>query len=320
MRRREFITGLGSAAAWPLPARAQQPASPVIGFLSNVMPYLPGFRRGLSDTGYVEGRNLTVEYRRAEARSDRLPGMAAELVRHNVAVIVAGGIPAARAAKAATTTIPVVFFTGGNPVSEGLVTSFTKPGGNLTGVTNFSGELAVKRIGFLLELLPSAMLVAVLVNTSNTLTESTSSDLEAAAAGVGVKLQFLRAGSEGELDPAFESAVENQAAALVVAADPFFIRRREQIIGLAARHKIPAIYSVRDFAQAGGLMSYANDALVMYRQAGVYAGRILKGEKPADLPIVQPTKFELIINLRTAKALRLEVPRSLLTAADAVVE
>ena len=320
MKRREFIALLGgAAAAWPLAARAQQPAMPVIGFLDSRSPdafadRLRGFRQGLKDTGYVEGENVAIEYRWAENQFDRLPELAAELVRRQVAVIVAsGGAAAAFAAKAATTTIPIVFIVGEDPVRLGLVASLARPGGNLTGINFLSGELTAKRLELLRELVPGAARVAVLVNPANAAnTETTLRDVEPAARAMGLQIQVLNASTSREIDAAFATIVRERPDALFVGSDAFFNARRVQLALLAARHGVPAIYSDREYAEAGGLMSYGSNIVDAYRQVGVYAGRILKGAKPADLPVVQSSKFELVINPQTARMLGLTVPPTLL--------
>jgi putative ABC transport system substrate-binding protein len=329
MKRRAFITLLGGAAAassvsWPLAARAQQPAMPVIGYLDLVdrSHELAALNSGLAETGYVAGQNVGIEHRSvAGGRYDRFPELVAELIRRNVAVIVTGFTPAVLAAKAATTTIPIVFSTAADPVKIGLVASLNRPGGNLTGISFFSAELAGKRLGLLRELVPRAARVGVLVNpTDATRAESTVSDVEAAARAIGLQIQVLNASSGEEIDAAFATLVRERCDALFVAPDGFFNNRRVQLAILAARHAIPVTYAVRDYVEAGGLMSYGTSIAAAYRQAGVYVGRILKGAKPADLPVLQPTKFELVINLRTAKAIGLTVPQTLLVAADEVIE
>jgi ABC-type uncharacterized transport system substrate-binding protein len=327
IRRREFIVTLGSAAAWPLAVRAQQPAMPVVGFLHAGSPEssthrVAAFRRGLNETGYFEGQNVAVEYRWAEGRYDRFSELAAELVRRQVSVIVTPGSPmAANAAKAATSAIPIVFAVGGDSVKLGLVASLARPGGNVTGVNFFVTELAAKRLGLLRELLPTAARVAVLVNPTNpTTAESTARDVQAAARTIGLQVRILSAGTIREIDAAHASLARERADALLVAGDGFFNSRRVQLAMLAVRHAIPATYSVREYAEAGGLMSYGTSLADTDRQVGIYAGRILKGAKPADLPVLQSTKFELVINLQAARMLGLEVPPSLLARADEVIE
>jgi putative tryptophan/tyrosine transport system substrate-binding protein len=327
MRRREFITLLGGAAAWPLAARAQQSALPVVGFLHAGSPEssthrVAAFRRGLNETGYFEGQNVAVEYRWAEGRYDRFSELAAELVRRQVSVIVTPGNPvAANAAKAATSAIPIVFAVGGDPVKLGLVASLARPGGNVTGVNFFVTELTAKRLGLLRELLPTAARVAVLVNPANPPTaESTARDVQAAAGGIGLQIHILNASTIREIDAAYASLVRERADALLIAGDGFFNSRRVQLAMLAVRHAVPAAYSTREYAEAGGLMSYGTSLADTDRQVGIYAGRILRGTKPADLPVVQASKFELVINLQAARMLGLEVPPTLLARADEVIE
>jgi putative ABC transport system substrate-binding protein len=326
MKRREFITLLGGAAAWPLAARAQQPAMPVIGFLNSASPegYAPmiaAFRQGLSETGYVEGQNVAIEYRLANNEIDRLPELAADLVRRRVAVIAAtGGTAVPLAAKAATTTIPIVFGVGGDPVKFGFVTSFNRPGGNVTGISFMSDELVPKRVGLLHELVPGAVRFAVLVNPTIPNTETLTRGSQAAASAIGRQIEVLTASTNRDIDLAFASLVEKQADALLVAPGVLFANRRVQLTTLAARHAVPAIYFDRQFAEAGGLMSYGANISDVMRQLGIYTGRVLRGEKPADMPVMQPTKFDLVINLTTAKALGLDVPPTLLARADEVLE
>ena len=326
MRRRHFTSILGGATAtWPFAAHTQQKATPVIGYLApatpgTAAPSLAAIREGLSEAGYVEGQNLTIEYRWAEGRFDRLPALAADLVGRKVDVIVAGAAPAPHAAKNATSTIPIVFITGRDPVGDGLVASLARPGGNLTGVSFLAAELNPKRFELLSELVPQAKVIALLVNPSIPLTEHMMRDVQEAARAKGVLLHTLKASTESEIDAAFASLVQRQAGALVVSADPFFNSRREQLVALAARYAVPAVYEWREIATAGGLISYGPSLPASFHAAGVYAGRILKGANPADLPIVQPTTFELVINLKTAKALGITVPSTLLTRADEVIE
>ena len=327
MKRRDLITLLGgAAAAWSVTSRAQQPAIPVIGFLSSASPErdagrLRAFLHGLSKAGYVEGRNVAIEYRWAEEQNDRLPALAAELVSRPVAVIaVAGQIAGALAAKAATTTIPIIFLTGGDPVALGLVSSLNRPGGNVTGVATLSVELEPKRLELLHALVPGATTVGALINRTNPNAEMQSRELQAAAPMLGLKVEFLDASAEGDFDAVFAKLVELRAGGLVICTDGLFISRSEHLAALAVRHALPAIFQFRPFAAAGGLMSYGGSLAELYRLAGAYTGRILKGEKPADLPVQQSTKVELIINLKTARALGLTVPVSLLGRADEVIE
>ena len=326
MRRREFITLLGGAAAWPIAARAQQPAMPVIGYLSSASPdrdagRLRAFRQGLSETGFIEGRNVAIEYRWADEQHDRLPALAADLVHQQVAVIAqAGHVLGVFAAKAATTTIPIVFVTGVDPVGLGLVASLSRPGVNLTGVTTLGIELEPKRLELLHGLIPAARTVGALVNRMHPIAEAQSSELQAAARALGLKLQILDASTERDFDAVFARLVDLQADGLVIATDGLFISQSEHLARLAVRYAMPAIFQLRTFAAAGGLMSYGGDFAEMYRQSGVYVGRILKGEKPVDLPVQQVTRVELVLNLKTAKALGLTVPPSLLARADEVIE
>ena len=326
MKRRDFITLLGgAAAAWPLAASAQQPAMPVIGFLSGTSPEtarLRAFRQGLKDAGFIEGENVAIEYRWADDQTDRLPALAAELAQRRVAVIAAiGGIPSALAAKAATTTIPIVFLVGVDPVRLGLVSNLPRPGGNLTGINVINSELASKRLELLRALVPGAIRIGVLVDPTNASgTDATLRDVGAAARTMGLQIQVLNASTSLELDAAFATLVRERSAALIVGSTPFFFDRRVQLALLAARHAAPAIYQDRHHAEVGGLISYGANLGDAYRHVGVYAGRILKGAKPADLPIVQPTRFELVINVSTARMLGLTVPDALLATADEVIE
>jgi len=327
MKRREFITLIGGAtAAWPLAARAQQAAMPVVGWLGARSPgesesVVDAFRQGLNETGYEEGHNLLVAYRWADGRYDRLPGLAAELVRHQVAVIAAtGGDAATLAAKAATSTIPIIFAGGTDPVSAGIVASLTRPDQNVTGVSLLIGLLGAKQVELLHELVPKAALIGALFNPNNPNAERGAKDVQAAAGIIGQKVVILHASSEREIDIAFASLVQQQAGGILIYPDGFFTGRRDQLVELAARHKIPAIYPWRDYALAGGLMSYGTSIREAFRWAGTYVGKVLKGAKPADLPVIQPSKFEVVINLKTARALNLSVPTSLLLRADEVIE
>ena len=323
MKRREFIGLLSSAAAWPLTARSQN-AMPVIGLLSSGAQFsapLIGFLEGLNEAGYIDGQNVLLETRFADGHYDRLPALAAELVRRRVTVLVAtGGVQAALAAKAATHAISIVFANGSDPVKFGLVASLNRPGGNITGVSFFTADLETKRFGLLHELVPAAAAIAFLVNPTNPNAEGQLKDMQDAARALGVQIYILNAGSERDFETAFEILVQNHAAALQVGSDPFFFNSRQNLVALAARHTMPTIYEWREFAQAGGLVSYGTSLTDAYRQAAIYAGRVLKGAWPADLPVVQPTKFELVINLKTAKALGIEIPPSLLARADEVIE
>ena len=327
MKRRDFITLLGGAtAAWPLAARAQQGPTPVIGFLhpasaAAFADVVAAFRKGLSESGYVEGQNIAIEYRWANNQIDRLPALATELVRRQVAVIVAGASPAAFAAKTATTTVPIVFSSAGDPVQMGLVASLSRPGGNLTGINWFASELAAKRLELLRELVPGASRVALLVEPANVrIAEGTVRDAEAAARAMGLQIQALNAKTSREIDTAFATLASERPDALLVGGSSLFYVRRVQLAHLATHHRVPATYSARQYVEAGGLMSYGASLTDASRQMGVYAGLILKGAKPADLPVMQSTKFELVINLHTAKMLGLTVPPTLLARADEVIE
>jgi putative ABC transport system substrate-binding protein len=326
VKRRKFISLLGGAAAWPLAARAQQRTFPVIALLSSRSlavdtPLIAVIRQGLNETGIIEGQNVTIDYRSAEGQYDRLAGLAADLVRQHVAVIVAiGGDPSALAAKAATATIPIVFVGATDPVRSGVVTSLHRPGGNITGVSGFMTEMEPKRLELLRELRPHATTTAVLVNPNEPSIEIRVSDIQTAARSVGQEITILNASTIRDIDAAFAKLAQMRADALLVAGDPFFFNRAAQLVVLAARHAIPSLYSRREFAAAGGLMSYGSTFNDIYRLVGVYAARILKGEKPSDLPIQLATKFELVINLSTASALSLEIPPTLLARADEVIE
>ena len=324
-RRRDFIATLGGAAAWPLVARGQHPAMPVVGFLDSssadeYAPFLAAFRAGLNEAGFVEGRNVAIEYRWADGRYDRLPALAAELVRVPVTVLVATGITAAVAAKAATSTVPIVFNTGGDPVRFGLVASLSRPGGNITGVASLGKVLVAKRFELLHELVAKADRIAFLANPNNAVAELDTSDAQAAAAALGQKLIVLKVGSEDDINTAFAVITEQRAGGVLQQLDPFLQGRRDQLVTLAARYLLPAIYDRRDFAAAGGLISYGTSLRDALRLVGTYTGHLLKGEKPADLPVQQPTKFELVINLKTAKKLGLAIPPSVLAIADEVIE
>src|SRR6516162_7087666 len=325
LRRRQFITLLGGAAAWPLATRAQQSAMPVIGYLNNGSPdsdtsRLTGLRRGLNETGYVEGRNLVIEYRWAGNQADRLRALATDLVKLRVAVIVSPGRVATLAAKAATTSIPIVTGFANDPVQFGLVATLNRPGGNLTGFNAFAGELGAKALALLHELMPSIATIGFVENPNNPISELRTRDVLAAAAAIGLNVQILNAGTDREIDAAFVSLVQARTGALFVGNDAFLNSRIEQLVALAARHAIPTIYTFREFVVAGGLISYGSSLIETYRQVGLYTGRILKGEQPADLPVIKATKLELVINLKTAKALGLQIPDRLLALADEVIE
>jgi putative ABC transport system substrate-binding protein len=325
MKRREFITLLGGVAAgWPIAARAQQPGMPVVGFLRSVSladaaDLVTAFRQGLKETGYIEGQNVAIELRSAEGHLDRLPALVADLIRRPVAVIV-GNQNAAVAAKAATTTTPIIFAIGSDPVADGIVASLNRPGGNITGVTFLVSGLGAKRLDLLRQLLPKATLIAMLVNPGSPDTEAERRDVQAAAQAIGHQLIILDASSDGDIETAFATFVQRGAGALLVGAGAFMFSNRERLVALAARHALPAIYADREVAVAGGLMSYGPSIVDAYRQTGIYAGRILKGAKPADLPVIRSTKFDFVINLKTAKSLGLEFHPQLLATADEVIE
>jgi putative ABC transport system substrate-binding protein len=325
VKRRGFITLLGGAAAWPIAARAQQPVRPVIGFLSalseaSVAPQLAGFRRGLGEVGFVDGQNVAIEYRWADGQYDRLPALAADLVRRSVSLIVAQAPPAALAVRAATTTIPIVFVVGFDPVAAGLVASFNRPGGNATGMTLITGPLGQKRLEIIRELVPKAAVVAMLANPTSPDAVPEIRDVQAAAQAVRLQLKMFNASTPSELNAAFAAIPGQRADALLVGSDPFFLVRREELVVLAAHLGVPAVYPFREFVASGGLISYGANIPNFYRQAGVYAGRILKGAKPDDLPVMQPTKFELVINLKTASTLGFDIPPMLHARSDEVIE
>ena len=323
IERRQFISALGAAAAWPLTARAQQSALPVIGFLSSlsssyIASRMPSFRQGLKETGYIEGQNVAIEYRSTEGQYDRLPALAADLVDRKVAVIVAaGGTDPAKAAKAATATIPIVFISAADPVNAGIVTSLNRPEGNVTGVSLLGSALEAKRLGLLNDIVPGAASIGVLVNPAADLELR---EVQEAASAINRQIKVVRASTVVEIDTAFATLAQQTAGALLVSQDGFFVSRREQLVALAARYKLPAIYGNRQFAEAGGLVTYAPDFADGYRQTAVYVGKILKGTKPSDLPVMQSTKFELVINLKTAKALSLTIPSAIFSIADDVIE
>jgi len=327
MKRREFIALLGgAAAAWPLAARAQQPTTPMIGFLHAGSPEpnvnrVAGFRKGLGEAGYVEGQSVAIEYRWAAGQDHRLPDLVTDLIRRRATVIATPGTtPASLAAKAATTTIPIVFAVGSDPVAMGLVASLNRPGGNVTGVSFQSVELVAKRLGMLRELAPGANHFAALVNPNTVFTDAVVKDLQASASALGLPIEILRAGTGREIDAAFANLVQKPGGALLVGPDAVFTSRRAQIVTLAARHAVPAIYYAREFAEIGGLISYGPNLVNVFQQTGIYVGRVLKGEKPADMPVEQPTKFELVVNLNTARALGIAIPNTLLAIADEVIE
>ena len=325
MRRRKFITLIGAAAAWPLAARSQQAALPMIGFLNGGSPaeYAPmvaAFREGLKELGYVEGENVAIEFRWAEGKYERLSALGTDLVRRQVAAIAATSTPAAQAAKALTATVPIVFTTGADPVQLGLVASLNQPGGNVTGVSFLVNELTKKQFEVLHQILPKAALIGFLVNPAVAYARSQTTEAQDAARALGRQLFVVTARTESEIDAAFAALVKKLAGGVITISDPFLNSRRDQIVALAARHSLPALYPVRDYVAAGGPMSYGTSIIGAYRQVGVYTGRILKGEKPADLPVMRPTKLELVINLKTAKALDLTIPPALIALADEVIE
>jgi len=325
MRRREFITLLGGVAMWPLTVHAQQPAMPVVGFMmagsrAALRDEIAAFEAGLKEMGFVEGQNLALEYRFAEGQFDRFPALASDLIHRQVSVIVASSPQGALAAKRATKTIPIVFSLGADPIETGVVSSLSRPGGNVTGVYQFTAGLEAKRLGLLHEMIPKAEIIGVLVNPNYAAIESQLRDVQDAAAHLGLRLVIVRANTESDFDTAFSTVASQRAGAMLVCASPFFNARRQQLVVLASSHSLPAIFEWRDFAIAGGLMSYGTSLNNAYRQAGVYAGRILKGEKASDLPVVQSTKFEFVINLNTAKALHIDVPPTLPARADEIIE
>ena len=326
MRRRAFITLLGGAAAWPLAARAQQSAMPVIGFLRSTSAnasadLVAALRRGLTETGYVEGRNFAIEYRWADSQGRRLPALVADLIRRQCAVIIAGGAAEAQAAKVATASIPIVFATGEDPVKVGLVASLSRPGGNLTGISFYnSADLHPKQLEFLREIVPKVAVIGLLNNPAQAAAESQKRNAEVAARALGQQILTLGVSSERDFDMAFATLAQQRAGALLIAGSALFTGQRDRLVALAARYALPTIYPLREFVAAGGMMSYGGSITDAYRQVGVYAGRILRGEKPADLPVTLPTKFEFVINLRTSKALGIEIPPKLLTFADEVIE
>jgi putative ABC transport system substrate-binding protein len=327
MRRREFIAGIGSAVAWPLAARAQQAGKPLIGFLhsasaSAFAEHIPAFHKGLNEAGYVDGQNVTVEYRWAEFHNETLPALAADLVRRGAAVIVTPiSTPATVAAKAATSTIPIVFVIGADPVKMGLVTSLNRPGGNATGISDIGVQLGAKRLALLHELLPNATRFAALVNPDNPgITEPFVAELQTAASVIGRKLEIVTASTNSGIDTAFAKLVKMRADAFLISPEALFVARRSQLLTLAARHAVPALYHRREFADAGGLMSYGSSFADQFRQTGIYAGRILKGENPAEMPVQLPTRFEFVINLQTARTLSIQIPAALLARADEVIE
>jgi len=326
MRRRQFITLMGGATVWPLAARAQQQATSVIGFLSSLSSnYItlrtPAFRKGLNESGYIDAQNVSIEFRSAEGQYDRLPGLVADLIDRKVAVIVAaGGTDPAKVAKAASTTIPIIFISAADPVKAGIVSSLNRPGSNVTGISLLGAALEAKRLGLLHEIVPHAALIGALVNPEYPDVDLQLRELQEAASAINQKIKVLRADTETEIDAAFATAIQQGAAALLVTQDALFVSRREQLVALAARYKIPVIGNQREFTEAGGLISYATDFADGYRQAGIYVGKILSGAKPADLPVLQSTKFELVINLKTAKVLGLAIPAGILAIADEVIE